>query len=52
VRGLGIPASDYQNMGVCESLVELRIAMALAMGRRKRRGNDYPPVNIVSFFKA
>lgn len=28
---------------------ELRVAVAMAMGRRKRRGDDYPVVNIAYF---
>lgn len=30
---------------------ELRVATSLAMGRRKRRGDDYPVVSIASFLR-
>lgn len=62
LRPRAVLAGGLKNLGVRESVVdgvlenidpgaELRIAMALAMGRRKRRGNDYPLVNIASFLR-
>ncbi|MFZ5646284.1 MAG: regulatory protein RecX [Bacillota bacterium] len=53
---------ELKNLGVRDSIAdralesidsgaELRIAMALAISRRKRRGNDYPIVNIASFLR-
>lgn len=32
-----------------DSGAEMRVAMSLALGRRKRRGNDYPLVKIAAF---
>lgn len=51
---------ELKRLGVRESVTdralesidfgaELRVAMALAVGRRKRRGEDYPILNIASF---
>ena len=62
LRPRAVLAGGLKSLGVRESVVdgvlenidpgaELRIAMALAMGRRKRRGNDYPLVNIASFLR-
>lgn len=61
LRPRAVLAGELKNLaresvvdGVLENIdpgAELRIAMALAMGRRKRRGNDYPLVNIASFLR-
>ncbi len=62
LRPRAVLAGELKNLGVKESLVdealsnidpeaELRIALALAIGKKKRRGNDYPLVNIASFLR-
>lgn len=60
LRSRAVMAADLKYMGVDEYIVdrvlagidsgaEMRVAMSLALGRKKRRGNDYPLVKIAAF---
>ena len=54
--------ANLKNLGVDKTIIkrvldgvdsgaELRVAMSLAIGRRKRRGDDYPLANIAAFLR-
>ncbi|KJS66440.1 MAG: hypothetical protein JL50_11880 [Peptococcaceae bacterium BICA1-7] len=60
LRPRSVMAHDLKQLGVDEYVVdrvlagidsgaEMRVAMSLAMGMKKRRGNDYPLVKIAAF---
>lgn len=60
LRPRSVMAADLKHLGVDEHIVdrvladidsgaEMRVAMSLAMGMKKRRGNDYPLAKIAAF---
>ncbi|MHB8158191.1 MAG: regulatory protein RecX, partial [Desulfocucumaceae bacterium] len=62
MRSRAVLEGNLKNLGVEDSIIdkvlvnvdsgaEMRVAMALALGRQKRRGDDYPLVNIAVFLK-
>jgi len=60
LRPRSVMAADLKRLGVDEYIIdrvladidsgaEMRVAMSLALGMKKRRGNDYPLVKIAAF---